>query len=174
MSVNRRTVRTFNAQRSTFNAQNRCFEHHRAGGDGWTPRTPPRPSVAAHYRSRCRWPGPPYCIPRPSGALWNYPRANDYRSLPLGAFPGGAAFLESMGDRPSGKGPRRPTALAETRLPERSPRVATFDFVRNFAHIGRVPWGQNQRWHAPFERGRSWYPTARTVGDGAFLSFLKS
>jgi len=66
--------------------------------------------------------------PRPSGAC---------KHTPARPFPGGASVSASGGSRPSGKRPRRPTALAKIRLLTRSPSVATLDVVLNLVHVGR-------------------------------------
>jgi len=50
---------------------------------------------------------------------------------PVRPFPGGATFLETGDNRPSGKRPRRPTASAEMRCLRRSPGIATLCIVRN-------------------------------------------
>ncbi len=65
-------------------------------------------------------------------------RSQDHQSLPLGHFPEGQQFSSRERDRPSGKRPRRPTALAEIRSLRRSPWVAPLDVVRTVAQIGRV------------------------------------
>ncbi len=88
----------------------------------------------------------PECQPRPSG---------ERKPAPARPFPGGAAFLNLGGSRPSEKRPRRPTASAETRLLRRSPGVANLDVVRIVGHFGRTA-QDNIKNGTRRPRGRSW------------------
>jgi len=70
-------------------------------------------------------------------------------NAPARTFPGGAAFSNRKENRPSGKGPRRPTPLSETLPLRRSPRVATHDFSRSVFVVGGSARGESHKWHAP-------------------------